>query len=65
MNDDAMKVTVFVQRYPDLVTEGALRWQIFNRAENGIEKCGAIIKGKNNRWYISPSKYRAWLAGGA
>lgn len=65
MSDDAMKLAVFLARYADLVTEGALRWQIFNRGENGLEKCGAIIKGKNGRWYVSPSLYRQWLAGGA
>lgn len=63
MNEDAMKLPVFLQRYADLATEGGLRWQIFHRDQNGIEKSGAIIKGRDGRWYISPSKYRAWLAG--
>jgi hypothetical protein len=60
-----MKLPVFLTRYPDIVSQGALRWQIFNRETNGIERAGAVTKGKNNRWYVSPSKYRAWLAGGA
>jgi hypothetical protein len=65
MNEDSMKLPVFLARYSDLVTEGSLRWQIFHRETNGIEKAGAIVKGRDGRWYVSPSKYRAWLAGAA
>jgi hypothetical protein len=64
MNEDAIKLPVFISRYADLATEGGLRWQIFNRHENGIEKAGAIIKGRDGRWYVSPSRYREWLCGG-
>ena len=65
MNEDAMRLPTFLARYADLATEGGLRWQIFNRDANGIEKCGAITKGRDGKWYVSPSKYREWLAGGA
>ena len=62
--DDLVRLATFLQRYPDLVSEGAIRWQIFNRHENTLEASGAVVKGKNGRWLVSPSRYREWLAGG-
>lgn len=65
MSDTLMRLPVFLQRYPDLITEGSLRWAIFNRGENGIEKAGAVVKGPNGRWLVNVEKFREWLTGGA
>ena len=63
MPEDLIKLSVFLRRYPDLASEGSVRWAIFNRADNGLEASGAIAKGQNGRWFVSPSRYREWLAG--
>lgn len=63
MTDDHIRLQAFIKRYPDLVSEGSVRWAIFNRDTNGLTESGAIIKARNQRWLISPSKFREWLAG--
>lgn len=66
MNEDAILLSVFLLRYPDVAgSEASVRWAIFNRDANGLAKSKAITKGRNGRWYVSPSLYREWLAGGA
>ena len=65
MNDELIRLPVFLTRYPDLMTEGSLRWAIFHRADNGIEKAGAVVKAPTGRWLVNVPKMRAWLAGGA
>lgn len=62
--EDLMKLTTFITRYPDLASEGSIRWAVFHREKNALEKSGAITKGRDGRWYISPSRYREWLAQG-
>ncbi len=32
------------RRYPDIYTEPAIRWRIFNARSNGLEAAGAIIR---------------------
>lgn len=63
MPEDLIRLSVFLKRYPDLVSEGSVRWAIFNRDKNGLAESGAIVKGQNDRWFISPSLFREWLAG--
>ena len=41
---------------------GGIRWQIFNRHTNGLEKSGAIVRN-GARVYLDREKYLAWLAG--
>jgi hypothetical protein len=61
--EDLMKLSNFLTRYPDLASNGGVRWHIFNRRSNGIERAGAVVKGVNGRWLVSPSRYRDWLTG--
>jgi len=58
--DDILELDKFVGRYPDLVTESRLRWLIFNRRTNGIEKSGAVFK-RYGRWHAVVPRYRDWL----
>jgi hypothetical protein len=58
--DDIMSLTQFVKRYPDIVTEQQIRWQIFKRNQNGLADSGAITK-KGGKWFIVIPNYRAWL----
>lgn len=60
---DLIKLSAFLRRYPDLVSEGSLRWAIFNRKENGIEKCGAVLKAPTGRWFVNVERFREWIAG--
>ena len=41
-------------------TPGGLRFQIFNAAENGLEKSGAIMR-IGRRVLINEEKYFAWI----
>ncbi len=63
--NDLIKLPVFLKRYPDLVSEGSLRWAIFNRHENGIERVGAVVKAPTGRWLVNIERFREWIAGGA
>lgn len=47
------------EEYPDLFTEGSLRWLIFQRKSNGFDRC-VIHLGK--RLYIDLHALRRWLA---
>ena len=42
------------------VTPGGLRFQIFNAAENGLEKSGAIMR-IGRRVLINEEKYFSWI----
>lgn len=43
------------------ITQSALRWQIFNAKENGLEASGAIVRN-GRRIYIETELYTKWLA---
>ena len=58
--DDIMALTVFCERYPDIVTEQQIRWQIFKRNQNGLADSGAISK-KGGKWFVVIPKFRQWL----
>ncbi len=58
--DDIMALTVFTERYPDIATKKQIRWQIYQRQQNGLAESGAISK-KGGKWYVVIPKYRTWL----
>jgi len=61
--DGMMVIKSFCARYPDLVTEPQIRWQIFNREINGLSESGAIVK-KGGRWVVVVPRYRDWILSG-
>ncbi len=59
---ELLTVAKFCNKY-DFISEGGLRYQIFNRKNNGLEKSEAIIKlGK--KIIINVPKYFDWVLGG-
>ena len=50
----------FCERFSDLTTEPRMRWLIFNRAANGLETSGAIVR-RCDRWHVVVPRYRDWL----
>jgi hypothetical protein len=58
--DDLLSVKTFASRYPDLVTEPALRWQVFNAHSNGLGSSGALIR-VGRKILIDRGRYRDWL----
>jgi hypothetical protein len=52
-------VAQFSERHP-FISQGGLRFQIFNSKENDLEKSGALVRlGKRVR--INESKYFNWI----
>ena len=56
-----LTVRQFVERHP-FVTEGGVRFQIFKRLENGLEKSGALIR-LGRKILIDENKYFDWIDG--
>jgi len=54
-------VQQFSERHP-FATQGALRFQIFHRKENGLEESGALIR-VGRKILIDEEKYFEWLDG--
>lgn len=52
-------VAEFAQRH-SFLTEGGLRFQIFNAKENGLTESGAIVR-LGRRVLINEEKYFAWI----
>ena len=52
-------VKQFAERHPFL-TESSLRFQIFNRASNGLEPSGAIIR-LGRKILIDEERYFGWV----
>jgi len=48
---------------PDGLTEASIRWDLFNREQNGLSQSGAIIR-RGRRILIDPVLYDAWLRSG-
>lgn len=56
-----LTVRQFADAHP-AISEGSLRWQIFQRANNGLDQSGAIIRN-GSRIMIDVQRYYAWLDG--
>jgi len=55
-----LNVKQFAQQQPAL-TEGGIRWDLFNSKRNGLAKSGAIIR-RGRRVLIDPDRYLEWLS---
>jgi len=53
-------VRTLAQQYPDVITEGGLRWEIFNKDKNGLGESGAILK-RGRKILIDTNRYFDWL----
>ncbi len=58
--DDVLRVAAFAKRYPDVASEGALRWQIFNSDKNGLDDAEVIFR-VGRCVYIHSGRYFNWL----
>ncbi len=56
---DIYTVDQIVEKVP-AVTNGGLRWMIFNREANGLAESGALLKVGKRR-YIDLPKFLDWL----
>lgn len=59
-----MTVKQFAIEYP-AISQGSIRWDIYNAKENGLDKAGAIIRrGRTGRRIlIDRDRYLNWMAG--
>ena len=53
-------VKTLAQKYPHVITEGGLRWEIFNKDSNGLKESGAILK-RGRKILIDTNRYFDWL----
>jgi len=53
-------VRTLARKYPDVFSEGGLRWQIFNADKNGLNESGAIIR-LGRKVMIDSDRYFDWL----
>jgi len=53
-------VEQLVQRHPAL-TPGGIRWMLFHRETNGLQKSGAIIS-RGRRLYLDEVRFLNWFA---
>jgi len=53
-------VRTLAQKYPNVITEGGLRWEIFNKDSNGLKESGAILK-RGRKILIDADRYFDWL----
>jgi len=53
-------VKTLAQKYPNVITEGGLRWEIFNKDSNGLKESGAILK-RGRKILIDTDRYFDWL----
>jgi hypothetical protein len=60
MNPALETVRTLAQKYPDVITEGGLRWEIFNKEKNGLKESGAILK-RGRKILIDTDRYFEWL----
>ena len=60
MQPNLATVRTLAQRYPDVITEGGLRWEIFNKDKNGLSESGAILK-RGRKILIDTDRYFDWL----
>ena len=57
--NDLRSVRQLCEEYPQLFTEGGLRWLIFNAEKNGFARC-VIRTGR--KVLIDETQLRVWLA---
>ena len=60
MQPNLQTVRTLAQKYPDVITEGGLRWEIFNKDQNGLKESGAILK-RGRKILIDADRYFKWL----
>ena len=60
---EVMSLRAFAKQHPDLATEGALRWWIHQRENNGIVRSGALVK-RAGRWFVVAPKMHDWILSG-
>ncbi len=58
--NDLKTVKQLCEEFPQLFTEGGLRWLIFNAESNGFQRC--IIR-RGRRVFIDQTQLRIWLDG--
>ncbi len=58
--DKLYTVSKFIKRHNDFLTEGGLRFQVFNEEQNGLAESGAIIR-VGRRVLINEVKYFKWI----
>jgi len=56
-----LSVRQLAQEQPAL-SEGGLRWMLFNRERNGLASSGAVIR-RGTRVLLDRERFLAWLAG--
>ena len=61
--DDIKSVSAFCKLYPDIKTEPAIRWDVWNSAHNGLDQHGAVIR-KGRRVFIVVPRYLDWMMAG-
>ncbi len=59
MLEDLRSIHQFAEENPAF-TESAVRWQIFNAKNNGLEESGAIVRIRR-RVYLDTKKYTKWI----
>ncbi len=53
-------VRTLARKHPDVITEGGLRWEIFNEEKNGLKESGAILR-RGRKILIDADRYFRWL----
>jgi hypothetical protein len=51
----------FIADYQSLFTERQFDWFIRQRANNGLDESGALMK-ISNRWYVHTDKFTQWFS---
>lgn len=54
-----LTVKQFSDQQPGL-TQGGIRWDLYNRTTNGLAKSGAVMN-RGRRILIDPDKYLSWM----
>ena len=64
---DLLRPEEFARRFPNLVTFGSLRAQLWRSAHNGLDAAGAVIRkypsanARRPKVFIDPARYAQWL----
>jgi hypothetical protein len=59
METQLLSVSQLAKKHPG-ITEGAVRWDLFNRSKNGLADSGAIIR-RGRRVLLDEPRYLEWL----
>jgi hypothetical protein len=57
---EPLTVEQMVQRHPAL-SPGGIRWMLFHRETNGLERSGAVIT-RGRRLYLDEARFLEWFA---